>query len=198
MTVLNQSEYNNGLILNDVKLKSMNAELFGNRLPNASTEPHVVSDGTEDLGSGSYRWKDGHFSGRLFSDNTVRAHAFVEVNYTTGAIINIYNNYGFSSITKTGSSSGSQLDFVFDPLGQPPSTDYYFTSISRTYTSGTSGIISQVSDDVGVYDAKIKNKAVGAFSFGNFFRNYIAGSSVPALFNNRYFSVGISVGWEEA
>lgn len=170
MTVLNQSEYNNGLILNDVKLKSMNAELFGNRLPNASTEPHVVSDGTEDLGSGSYRWKDGHFSGRLFSDNTLRATAYIEVNTSTGAILNIYNNYGFSSITII---STFELEYTFDPLNQPPNTDYY------TYPGG---------------NPEFLNKTISSFRivYGR------PATPFPNASPAFWFNSAASIGWEEA
>jgi len=64
-TILNQSEYSNGQILDDVKLQTINGELFGDKLPHSVAEPHTASDNTEDIGTQTNRWRQGNFAGSV-------------------------------------------------------------------------------------------------------------------------------------
>jgi len=65
MTVLNQGEYSNGQILDDVKLQTINEQLFGDFLPNDLSEPHVNTDAQQDIGNQTNRWREGNFSDRV-------------------------------------------------------------------------------------------------------------------------------------
>ena len=68
-TILNQSEYNNGQALTDVKLQTINEQLFGDFLPNDAAEPHVNTDGQQDIGTQTNRWRHGNFSDEVRTGN---------------------------------------------------------------------------------------------------------------------------------
>ena len=68
-TILNQSEYDNGQVLTDVKLQTINEQLFGDALPNSAAEPHVNTDGQQDIGTQTNRWRHGNFSDEVRTGN---------------------------------------------------------------------------------------------------------------------------------
>jgi len=78
-TILNQSEYDNGQVLTDVKLQTINEQLFGDFLPNDAAEPHVNTDGQQDIGTQTNRWRHGNFSDEVRTgDNpTIGGGAFL-------------------------------------------------------------------------------------------------------------------------
>jgi hypothetical protein len=69
-TILNQSEYDNGQVLTDVKLQTINEQLFGDSLPNSAAEPHVNTDGQQDIGTQTNRWRHGNFSNEVRTGNS--------------------------------------------------------------------------------------------------------------------------------
>jgi hypothetical protein len=69
-TILNQSEYDNGQVLTDVKLQTINEQLFGDSLPNDAAEPHVNTDGQQDIGTQTNRWRHGNFSDEVRTGNS--------------------------------------------------------------------------------------------------------------------------------
>jgi hypothetical protein len=69
-TILNQSEYDNGQVLTDVKLQTINEQLFGDSLPNDAAEPHVNTDGQQDIGTQTNRWRHGNFSNEVRTGNS--------------------------------------------------------------------------------------------------------------------------------
>ena len=148
--VLNQSQYNDGLILDETKLKAINQQLFGHDLPNSASEPHSNNDALQDKGSVSNRWRDGYFSGQVNAKNTAKAW----IGFS-GAIV--YESFNVSSITYLGSG----VTTVF--FNVPPLSNIYTVVFGGGIGGGAIGsqaAIPTVEFPFNITDFTIVNRSI--------------------------------------